>query len=105
MTPYDLPLICPTHEELQPLLDTTLQYEQDFLPSFYNSEYGRTKIESKFQKDVSKQKFCTVNTTAVLQERAWKIFLQQQWRPKRGKKPADWDYTTYKITNDNFTST
>ena len=105
MTPYDLPLICPSNEELQPLLDITLQYEQDFLPSFYNSEYGKTKIQSKFWKDVSKQKFCTVNTTAVLQQPAWKIFLQQQWRPKRGKKPTDWDYTTYKITNDNFTST
>jgi hypothetical protein len=105
MTPYDLPLSCPTHQELRPLLDRSLQYEREFLPDFFASaSMGRPVVETQFWKDVDQLKFCSVNTSAILEQKDWVTFLQQQWRPKRGKKPADWDYTTYKITNKNFTS-
>jgi hypothetical protein len=104
MTRYDLPLVCPSRSEVQQLLDRSLFHEQKFMPEFFQSIDGRPKLEEKFWKDVNQKKFCSVNTTAVLEQEDWIRFLQTQWRPKRGKKPADWEFTTYKITNANFTS-
>ncbi|KAL3905066.1 MAG: hypothetical protein SGILL_009827, partial [Bacillariaceae sp.] len=103
MTPFDLPLTCPSSLELQPFLDRSLLYEQEFFPDFYSSSLGRPVMEAKFWKDIDKQKFCSVNTTAVLAQSDWIRFFQTQWKPKRGQKPKDWEFTTYKITNKNFT--
>jgi hypothetical protein len=102
--PYDLPLICPTWDDVQPLLQQTLHYEATFLPEFFHSDQGEVSIRDQFDKDFQGQKFCTVNVTAVLVDPEWRKFLANQWHPKRGTKSMDWENTHYSITNVNYSS-
>jgi hypothetical protein len=102
--PYDLPLTCPTWDDVQPLLQQTLHYEATFLPEFFHSDQGEVSIRDQFAKDFHGQKFCTVNVTAVLADYEWRKFLANQWHPKRGSKPMDWENTHYSITSANYST-
>jgi hypothetical protein len=103
-TAWDLPLACPTHEQVQPFLTESLAFEQDFLPDFFRTQLGGADLANKFWKDVDNQFYCSVNTTAVLEKSDWRLFLYNLWDPRRGKKPADWEKSNYTITNSNFTN-
>jgi hypothetical protein len=102
-TPWDLPLQCPSKDQVLPLLETSKRLEREFLPDFYQSPHGEQALAMKFWKDVDNRKFCTVDTKAVLDQPYWQTFLHNLWDPRRGKKPADWETSDYKITAKNFT--
>ena len=102
-TPWDLPLTCPSKEDLRVFLDASKTFEKDLLPDFYQSSQGQSQLQSKFWKDVDSRKFCSVNTTAVLEQQVWKDWFHNLWDPRRGKKPDDWETSDYKITLQNFT--
>ena len=125
--PYDLPLICPTRQQVQFLLDATIQNELQFMKLTMqnhnhvdeNGGIGQAnnhtttktttvtsialkQILEEFEKDYTNKKFCTVNATEILNDKDWKQFLLSLWHPKRGKKPIDWDTSTYTVTLSNY---
>ena len=59
-----------------PLLQQSMDYEQQILPDFYKSPLGKTTLQQDFWKAVHKDKFCSVNAKAVLQQNVWKHFFE-----------------------------
>jgi hypothetical protein len=104
-TAWDLPLSCPTREEVLPLLAKTLEFESDFLPDFFKTNGGRPNLSTEFWKQFDDGKFCSVNTPEVLQQPDWREFLYNIWDPRKGKQPDDWTRSNYTITNTNFSKT
>lgn len=48
-TPLDFPLVCPTRQQVLPILHQSIHYEKTLGPEFYNSESGGDQvIESQF---------------------------------------------------------
>lgn len=101
-TPMDLPLICPSRTDVLPLLTKTLDYERAFLPQFFDTDAGSPSLEREFWTQIAKRKFCSVNTTAVLEKPEYRYWLYNIWDPRRGKKPVDWTTSNYTISNANF---
>jgi hypothetical protein len=71
-----LPLTCPTKLELTPLLQQSMDYEEEILPDFYKSPLGKTTLQDDFWKAVQNDKFCSVNVQAALQQEEWQRFFQ-----------------------------
>jgi hypothetical protein len=105
-------LMCPTHAQVEPLLTKSLDYEQIFLLNFFFAKNQENKggqqqsavLTTNFWKDVKNRKFCSVNTSAVLEQPEWRQFIYNLWDPRRRKKPADWETSNYTITKFNFTN-
>ena len=63
---HQLPMICPSEEELEKLLSESLALEEVVLPDFAKSVNGEVAHRQSFAKLLKKKSFCHVDTDAVL---------------------------------------
>lgn len=75
----NLPLICPTQDELEQYLQLGLPLEKQLLPEFFASPLGEARHHSEFWKIANtKKSFCHVNTTALLENcNSWEDVKQR----------------------------
>lgn len=71
--PSDLPMECPSVQELQALLDESLDLERRLLPDFYTTPDGETKHRAEFWHQAAvKKDFCEVDTKTLFRNKnAW----------------------------------
>ena len=72
----DLPKECLTEEELTLLLDVSLAYENILLPDTYATG-GNDATREHFAQTLAANKFCSVDTKAVLMDPKWKFLLEK----------------------------
>lgn len=75
---YTLPFECLSAEEEQDILETSLRYEKEMVPDFFNSPLGKQELLKGFDEAVKGKKLCSVNTTHVLQDEQWLKFFSKQ---------------------------
>jgi hypothetical protein len=75
-TARDFAMKCLPRHELEPLLQTAIQYESELLPEFHSSKLGRVALKASFELAVQDKKYCSVDTETVLQDPAWQAFFQ-----------------------------
>lgn len=73
-----LPLTCPPRDELEKLLNTSLTFEKNLMPDWYQTSDGEEAHRKYFWRMADERKeFCSVNTTAVFENRStWKEVLE-----------------------------
>ena len=74
-----LPLQCPSADELQSLLNDSLEMERTFFSEMSNETAHVTEFWSK----VSSQAYCWVNTSAVLSDPSWKQFFHDVYESQK----------------------
>lgn len=76
LTAMDFALTCPSIGELETLLNASLQTEEVILPDFHRSEWGEKRHRRDFWKAVEQKRYCSIDTTAVLQTETWQNFFK-----------------------------
>ena len=89
MTPWDFDLICPEKEELQPLLERSLEHEETFFPEFHRSEVGHKKHVEEFWNMYDKKRYCTIDTDATLKYSRWLTFFEKLKNKKTGEEMTE----------------
>lgn len=74
----DFPLDCPPQDELDALLQISLDYERRTVPQFYKDPVqGKNAHKAGFAKLLAKKSFCSVRVDEVLQGKSsWNDFLR-----------------------------
>lgn len=73
----DFPLVCPSNDELEELLDLSLAFEKKLLPDFYSRAGEEAKHRAAFWKKVKAKDFCHVNVDRVLDGKSsWQEVLE-----------------------------
>jgi hypothetical protein len=63
----DMPLICPSKDQLEALLNKSLGFEKYILPEFYDSPQGEAEHRESFWKLANEERiFCWVDTETLL---------------------------------------
>ena len=75
--PLDFPLLCPTKDELEPLLDLSLSLERQIVPEFANMHGVEAEHQASFWQMYEKKKFCWIDVDATLQNETWVNFFQK----------------------------
>jgi len=75
LKPTDFELVCPTREDLQPLLQQSLDYEEQFFPEFHKAN-KETHLK-EFDKMFNKKRYCSIDTEAALKDEHWLEFLKR----------------------------
>jgi len=79
ITHTDMPLVCPTKEMLEELLEKSLEFETMILPDFEKSDRGRAEhIKSFWAMANERREFCDVDTKKLLES-------QSSWMGVRNK--------------------
>jgi hypothetical protein len=68
-------------EDLQRLLEISIDYGKQMLGDAFDLD----KIKAKFESQVAKRKFCSVNVTAILEDPSWQAFLRSETLIRRVK--------------------
>ena len=74
--PLSLPLECESTSALNDLLEESIRLERAIVPGFFNE----TSLRESFAVNVAKNKYCSVNTTAVLQDPYWRAIFESKIR-------------------------
>jgi len=82
----DLPMVCPPEEEIQALLQLSMQAEQKYFPSFYDTPQGKETLMQKFETMLSNRNFCSLDSTAMLADSRWKNALLELNRSARERR-------------------
>ena len=74
----DLPLICPAREELQALLQKSLDFEEEIMPTLFDSQHGKREHEQEFWKLADQERiFCWVDKGTLLNgKETWEQVLE-----------------------------
>lgn len=80
-TSTDFPKSCPSRSFLKHVLRESLQTEKKIYPKEQHRQMGR-KHRAAFARLVESEKFCTINTTAVLNDRQWIDFFNSMKRQR-----------------------
>jgi len=71
ITHADMPLVCPTKEMLEELLEKSLEFEIMILPDFGKSDRGRAEhIKSFWEMANERREFCDVDTEKLLESQS-----------------------------------
>lgn len=70
--PVDFPLLCPTQEQLEVLLNASLLWEKELMSEMHSEEEHITS----FWKRVDAKKYCFIDAQATLQMEEWKTFFR-----------------------------
>jgi hypothetical protein len=73
--PLDFPLKCPPNSELDSFLNLSLSLEQEVVPEFAALAGVKGEHRSSFWKSADRNKFCWINTDAVLRDATWLDFF------------------------------
>ena len=71
----EFPMICPLRKFYDTMLEESLRLEKIVMPKDQHEELESQHMEA-FEKARKSHKFCTINTTAVLEEKQWLDFFK-----------------------------
>ena len=77
LAPQDLELNCPSNQQLQALLNMSLELEAKYMPEFAHCPHQREEHREGFENYVAQKVYCWVDTDAVLDQIEWKNFFQK----------------------------
>ena len=74
----DLPLLCPSQEELEALLEKSLEFEKLIMPDLFEMPHGEEEHRSTYWKLAKEERtFCWVDTETLLNNKtSWKQVLE-----------------------------
>jgi hypothetical protein len=72
----DLPMQCPSHDQLEEYLNISITVERKIVPEFAASPEVEEEHRAGFWKSADSGKYCSVNVTAVLEDATWRKFFQ-----------------------------
>jgi len=74
MTVHDLPMKCPSRDELEEYLQASLAYERAVVPEFAEV-HEEEHIKEYWKK--AETKYCSIDTEQVLQDAVWLRLFQE----------------------------
>lgn len=78
---YTLPFQCISRQEEEQILQMTLEYEKYIVPDFFESSLGEVELRKDFHKALELKRFCSVNTSMMLDDEIWLRFFANQQQP------------------------
>ena len=76
LTDKDFPLTCMSSEQLNTLLEMSLQFEQRMMPEWYKTPRGEKEHREQFKSYVLEQRFCSINATEAIKDENWRNFFR-----------------------------